>query len=217
MAKTPTGETGKTIQLKRTALTYNDNRVINEQLEYGEPLYNDNDKTLLIGDGTGTANNSLKVIKAVDRLKANNQAYFSNESGTTLNPDSNISNLYNENNVQAYVKDKDWTPNGLLIENTDTYNFTVNSNNEIVIGTKQSTAFSSLPCVQQYTVSGMSKNYVPTVSLYLVASDAPSVANTKAKQKAFGCVSRVDTDTNKIILVFFKKPTSQFRISIVGG
>lgn len=217
MAITPTGETGKTIQLKRTALPYDSESVVGEQLQYGEPLYNDDDKTLLIGDGTGTANNNLKVIKAVDRVKANNQAYFANENGSQLNPTSNISTLYNENNVVAYVKEKDWIPNGLLIENTDTYNFTVNSNNEIVVGTKQATAFSSLPCVQQYTISGMSKDYVPTVSLYLIATDVPNITSTKAKQKSFGCVSRVDTDTNKIILVFFKKPTTQFRISVVGG
>lgn len=217
MAITPNGETGKTIQLKRTSLAYNDSKVTAEQLNYGEPLYNDNDKTLIIGDSSTTSNANLKVLKAIDRNKANSQVFLASTGSSTLDSTSNIGNLYSEDNSSVYVQDKNWDSNGILIPNTTTYNFTVDSNNNIVVGSQQSTAFSSLPCLQQITVEGMKSSYTPTISLYLINTDANNVANTKAKQKAFGCISRVDTAENKLLVVFFKKPASQFRISVVGG
>lgn len=217
MALTPTGETGRTIQFKRTRLAYNSEAVVNEHLNYGEPLYNDLDKTLLIGDRDTSSSDNLKVIKAFDRSKANSQVFYTGSGASTLDDTSNIANLFNENDINVYIKDKNWG-NFSIATNADTYTFTVDSNNNIVPNsTKMSTSFSTLPCVVKVPVTGMRSNYVPTVSSYLNRNVSTTVSNIKSQQKAFSCIGRCDSADNYLYLVFCKQPAVAFSISVVGG
>lgn len=216
MALTPNGETGKTIQLKRTSLAYNNSNVIAEQLNYGEPLYNDNDKTVLIGDNATTTNDNLKVLKLLDRAKANSQVYYTGPGNPTLDGTSGIANLYNENNASVYIKDKNWG-NFNISNSAVTYSFTVNSDNSITAGTAMSDSFGSFPCLVKVTMNGMRNTYVPTVSLYLDRTSSQSVTNTKAQQKAFSCISRCDSSNDELYVIFYKKPAVSFNISVVGG
>lgn len=216
MALTPTGETGKTIQLKRTSLEYTDSKVLSEQLNYGEPLYNDLDKTIIVGDNSTTPNDSLRVFKSLDRDKANSQVFYTGAGSSTLDNASNIANLYTESNSNVYVKDKDWGT--FLISSTSTtYGYTIDTNNVIVPGTTQASSFASLPCLVTVNVPGMNANYSPTISLYMQRANSTSVANIQAQNKAFSCIGRVDTASNALRVIFYKKPAVPFYISVVGG
>ena len=216
MAKTLSGDEGKLIQLKRTELPYDNQLVTNEQLNFGEPLYNDNDKTLLIGDNISTSNDNLKVFKALDRNKANSQVYLANSGSSTLDNNSQIGNLFTETNTPVFIKDKDW--GSFVLSNSDTtYNFTIDAENVIVEGTQQSTSFESLPCLVKLPVNGMQNAYVPTVSLYLSRENTTSVSNIKAQNKAFSCIGRCDSAENYLYIVYYKQPSTSFSISVVGG
>lgn len=214
MAITPDGQTGKTIQLMRTQLPYNNANVIGEQLEYGEPLYNDNDHTLLIGDANGTANNNLKVVKQLDRNKANAQVFTAASGNDSRDRTSGLANLYNENNNNVYLIDKQWSPIQILLSQAT---YAVDTSKSDFIGSQQSSAFKTAPCVQKYTVAGMSGNYRPMVSLYLQNSSMASYGAVKAATKAFGCISRVETSNGYISIIFNKVPTTNFYIQLTGG
>lgn len=217
MALTPEGETGRIIQLKRTQLDYNSDAVINEQLNYGEPLYNDTDKMIVIGDNSGTSNDLLKVIKAIDRNKANSQVFYTGADSSTLDITSNIANLFTESNTNVYVKEKNWGTYQIT-PTIDTFTYTVDANNNVVPNsTKIPTSFGTLPCVVKISVAGMRTNYIPTVSLYIDRSYSSTVSNIKAQQKAFSCIGRCDSANNYLYLVFYKQPTVPFFISVVGG
>jgi len=214
MALTPGGETGKTIQLMRTQKAYNNADVIAEQLEYGEPLYNDNDKTLLIGDAAGTANNNLKVIKQLDRNKANAEIFTAASGSDTRNSTSGLANLYNESNASVYPIDKQWPVVQINLTNT-TYSLSTTASD--LCGDAQSTAFSSVPCVQKYSVAGMLSTYRPIVSLYLLNSSLSNQTTVKNLTKSFSCISRVETTDGYISIVFNKKPVLNFYIQLTGG
>lgn len=216
MAITPTGDTGKTIQLKRTSLAYNNAKVIDEQLNFGEPLYNDNDKTLIIGDNSSTVNNNLKVLKAVDRNKANSQVFLAGSGSSSLDVSSGMAELYTESNSNVYIKEKDWGEFQIL-PNTTTYNYTVNSDNVIVPGSAQSSSFSTLPCLVQITVSGMKDTYRPTISTALSKDDSTTVENIRAQNRALSCIGRCDSANDKLYLLFIRQPATAFKISVTGG
>ena len=216
MSITPLGEKGKTIQLKRTSLPYNNADVIAEQLNYGEPLYNDGDKTLLIGDNASTTNDNLKIIKAVDRTKANSQVYMAGSGSSTLDSATGMANLYSENNTTVYVKEKNWGDFSVPV-NATTYSYTVNSSNNIVPGAAQGSSFETLPCLVQINVSGMKSTYKPTISLSLSRDESSSTDMIKSLSRSFSCIGRCDSAANKLYLIFIKKPSSTFKISVTGG
>lgn len=216
MAVTPTGEQGKLIQLKRTSLAYNSQAVVNEQLNFGEPLYNDNDKTLLIGDSNDTSNDNLKVFKAVERKKADSQVYLANASDSTLDITSNVGNLYTETNTPVFVKEKDWGVYTLTPTDT-TYNFSVDSDNVVIVGTEQSSSFESFPCLVKVPVEGMKDTYIPTVTLYLSRENSTSVSNIKSQNKAFSCIGRCESDTDYLYVIYYKQPQVPFNITLAGG
>lgn len=221
MAITPDGHQGKTIQFKRTSLAYDSQEVNNpsEDLNYGEPLYNDNDKTLSIGGSASTSTQNLKVFKALDRNKANAQV-FTSSSSTSTTDSSGFSNLYNEANTQVYIKDKVWENSGgssfISIGVTAT-TYEVNPSNPGSIGTVQGSSFVTLPCVVKVDIPGMKSSYTPTIGLNIQDADVISVDNVKKAQKAFSCISRIDTADGFIGVCFWKKPESSVNLRIIGG
>ena len=217
MALTPNGETGKLIQLKRTGLDYNNQAVINEQLNYGEPLYNDKDKTLLIGDSAGTANDELRVAKFLNRLKANTQVYYANADSSTLDATSSIAYLYNESNSNVYIKNKSWGELVIDPATVATYNYAIDSDNTIIPGSTMSTAWEALPCLVIIPINGMRSTYVPTISSYLPSNKSSSVSDIKAQTKAFACIGRMDSANNALYAIFYKKPAVRLQLNVVGG
>lgn len=213
MAKTPTGDTGKTIQIMRTNQAYNSTDVVNEQLEYGEPLYNNNDHTVVIGDASGTSNDKLKVIKQLDRNKANSQM-FTASTGNSTRENAGVANIYDESNQEIYPKTKQWDRITVGITNS-TYN--VDTSKSDFIGTQQSSVFASVPCVQKYTVANMKSTFTPSVSLAFANENMSNASTVKAMTKAFACISRVETCDGYITIIFNKKPTQNFYMQLSGG
>ena len=124
---------------------------------------------------------------------------------SNLDNASNIANLYTESNSNVYVKDKDWGT-FLISPTSTTYGYTIDTNNVIVPGTTQASSFASLPCLVTVNVPGMNATYTPTISLYMQRANSTSVANIQAQNKAFSCIGRVDTASNALHVIFYKKP-----------
>lgn len=200
-AKADSGRDGLTIKLKRTDLDYT-NEIFSdgqdsETLNYGEPLYFNNDKTMAIGDGSSTNVQNLKVFKAVDHDKADLIAIASS---------SDISQFKDTNNNNIFAKDKVWPD--ITISSTDEFkNITTNA----TISDNES------PCYIDKTVSGMKSEFNPICSLKLSDNDVKNASTVKTNKKAFGLISKGTTSTDNIRFFFIKKPQTSFTVEIIGG
>lgn len=88
------------IKLRRTALDMNADKVADDLITYGEPLYLDDEKCLMIGDKTSDAQGTrgLKVFKAIKRTLINSMVFFKDRDAT------NIVQLIDEDEKNIYPK-----------------------------------------------------------------------------------------------------------------
>lgn len=106
-AKAESGRDGLSIRLKRTNLDYT-NSAFNsegsgdkETLNYGEPLYFNSDKTMSIGDASGTPVGDLNVVKFKPRSEVDKETLT---EFTTDSFDSSTT-IYNKNNIVQFTND----------------------------------------------------------------------------------------------------------------
>lgn len=191
-----------------TSTTEGAAKINSEQLEYGEPLFNENDDTLQIGKSVTTDTTTLKIFQAIPRALKNLFVFIKNK-----NSSNNFITLQDINGSEIFFKTKDWGT------------FTVPSSatwyNVASDGKKGSTVISdttTFPRCQVISVPNMDSDKVVNVELSPSTSARTSVSQMKIEKKNFGFISPGSySDTNSLILIFSKLPTANFNIRVTGG
>lgn len=207
-ARADSGRAGIVIKLKRTNLKF-DNAYYTgtgtgkEVLEYGEPMYFNNEKMLVVGDGT-TQVNGLKVFPAIAYAQKAFMTFFTRPANNT----SNITQITNEaGNVMYPIEKADW-PIITVNPSTDKF-YTPGTSAQVTDATK--------PCYVIKPINGMTADYNPSACLYVSDEDTNNMANVKLQKKAFGRITKGVTEANQIKIYFSKQPDGEFSIKLVGG